>query len=42
MIPKEKLLWTDKDSKDAEAFIAGVDDGSIPTTDLVNLKRDSV
>ncbi len=39
MIPKEKLLWTAKDSEDAKAFVEGVDNGSIQTEDFFNLKR---
>ncbi len=39
MIPKEKLQWTEKDSRDAKTFVDGVKDGSIKTTNFLNLKR---
>ncbi len=39
MIPREKLFWTEKDSKEAEAFLKGVRDGTIKTVDFMTLKR---
>jgi len=39
MISKEKLQWTTTDSKDAEAFVEGVSNGSIKTTNFLSLKR---
>jgi hypothetical protein len=39
MISKERLQWTQKDSDDAKAFVEGVDNGSIKTTNFLNLKR---
>ncbi len=39
MITKEQLQWTEADTKDATAFVSGVKDGSIKTTDFLNLKR---
>ena len=40
MIPREKLRWTEQDTKDAIKFVKGVEDGSIETVDFFSLKRD--
>lgn len=39
MISKEQLQWTHQDSEDAKSFVEGVKNGSIKTTDFLNLKR---